>query len=160
LFAEVGDHGVDVGALAAERLQEPEAPFHDRGRPGQAVPGEVGGHDPGMGGPPAVHPLDGATGAVGLQQPGAHARRDPGGVGDAVRVQPTDHRGGHGGTHRPADRGGVLTPLEEHRVAELPVVAAHPEPDGHLDAHAGRVEQRGRGGAGGLGHREGGRHDR
>jgi hypothetical protein len=72
-----------------------------------------------------VDPLDGPAGAVGLQQAGAHAGRDAGGGGDPRLVLPLQHRHGHRGADRAADGRRVQTTLEEHRVAQLLLVAGH-----------------------------------
>jgi hypothetical protein len=79
--AQAADDGVRVGAVAAERLQEPEAALQHGRRAGEPVPGQVGRCHAAVRGPAAVDPLDGPAGAVGLQQAGAHAGRDAGGGG-------------------------------------------------------------------------------
>ena len=138
-------------ALAAEGAQEPEPALEHGRRAGEAVPREVGGGDAGVGGPAAVHALHGAAGAVGLDDAGAGARRDADRGGQALGVQPAQHPDGHRRPDGAADRGGVLAVLEEDRVAQLLVVARHPEPAGQLDPHGRGVEVRGAGRADGLG---------
>ena len=67
--AQAADDGVRVGAVAAERLQEPEAALRHRRRAGEPVPGQVGRCHAAVRGPAAVDPLEGPAGAVGLRQP-------------------------------------------------------------------------------------------
>jgi hypothetical protein len=110
------DDGVRVGAVAAERLQEPEAALQHGRRAGEPVPGQVGRCHAAARGPAAVDPLDGPAGAVGLQQAGAHAGRDAGGGGDPRLVLPLQHRHGHRGADRAADGRRVQTTLEEHEL--------------------------------------------
>jgi hypothetical protein len=140
VLAQPVDHGVHVGPLAAEGVQEAEPALDHRGRAGQPVARQVGGDHPRVRGPSAVHPLDRAAGAVGLEQPGTHGRGDPRGVRDPVLVEPSDGGRRHRSPDRSADRRGVLAALEELRVTERLVVAAHAEPHGDLDADAGAVQ--------------------
>jgi hypothetical protein len=99
--AQAADDGDRVGAVAAERLQEPEAALQHGRRAGEPVPGQVGRCHAAARGPAAVDPLDGPAGAVGLQQAGAHAGRDAGGGGDPRLVLPLQHRHGHRGADAP-----------------------------------------------------------
>ena len=154
----VGDR-VDVGAVAAEGLEEAEPSLDDGRRPGQAVAGQVGGDDAGVGGPAAVDPLDGAAGAVGLEQARAHGRRDPRRVGDPRR-RPARRPSPRPRPHRPPRRWRSReAALEELRRPAVLVVAAHAQADRHLDADPGGVEHLGTGRAGGLGDGQRRRHD-
>jgi hypothetical protein len=52
--AQAADDGVWVGAVAAERLQEPEAALQHGRRAGEPVPGQVGRRHAAVRGPAAV----------------------------------------------------------------------------------------------------------
>jgi len=67
--AQAADDGVRVGAVAAERLQEPEAALQHGRRAGEHVPGQVGRCHAAARGPAAVDPLDGPAGAVASSRP-------------------------------------------------------------------------------------------
>ena len=112
---------------ASTSARSPQKACRKPNRPSTTVGGPVspwrarlGGDDAGVGGPAAVHPLDGAAGAVGLEQARAHARRDRRPRRRSRRRPgPSSIAAADGRADRAADRGGVQAALEEHRVAEL-----------------------------------------
>ena len=158
--AQAVDHRLDPGLVAQKGPQQPEPALHRGGGAGQAPAGQVGGHHPSPGRPPAVQPLGRAAGSVGLQYPAGHGAGHGHGLGGAVRARAPDPGRGGRAAHRPADRGGVLAPLEEHRLAGVGVEAAHPQPDAHLDARRGRGQGVGPGAADGFGGGQRGGHHR
>jgi hypothetical protein len=111
--AQAADDGVRVGAVAAERLQEPEAALQHGRRTGEPVLGQVDRCHAAACSPAAVDSLDGPAGAVGLQQVGARAGRDAGGGGDPRLVVPLQHRHGRRAADHPADARRVQTTLED-----------------------------------------------
>ena len=74
---------MDATSAASYRVrpQKAEAALQDDGRAGEAVEGDHGGGDAGLGAA-ATGALDGAAGTVRLDDAGAHARGDSHGVAD------------------------------------------------------------------------------
>ena len=140
---QIADDCAEVGLVTEKGSKQPESTFDCRRRTGNAPGCELGGGYPGPGGPTAVEPLDGAPRPVGLDDPAGHAASDAHGVSDAIGIGPQQPGGRGRRSHRPAYGGGVLAPLEIHRLAGLMVVTAHTQAHGYLQAHRHGIDQRG-----------------
>ncbi len=158
VLAQAVDDRRGVGLLVQEGAVQAEAPFQDSRRAGVAVPGEGGGHQPGVGGPAAMQALDGPARAVRLDHAAAHAGRDAQGMPDPLGAESEQLGAGGGRAERPADRGRVPAVLEPD-VAHIRQVAGHADPDRQLDADRGGVDRLGAGAATRFGQRQRGRHD-
>ena len=159
-LAEPVEHGRLVVAAVEVGVEEAEAALEHGGRTGDTLAGKGSGGDAAVRRPAAVHALDRAAGAVGLDHAGAHARGDTHGGGDLVGVEAVEQPGRHRRAERAADRGGVEALLEEQRVADLGEVRGHADPVADLDSRRDGGDELGGGGVDGLGRGQRGRHDR
>ena len=141
------------------RFEEAESAFEHGRRAGDAVSGKSRGSQCRMCCPPAVHALDGAAGAVRLDDSRRHRRSDSESVDDLRFRCAADDGSCYRSTHGAADRRRVLTVFEEHRVLGLGVETCHADPDTDFQADRYATNQRSPVGAVLLGRGQGCRYD-